>query len=54
MIATLGSADAGKTVYLGMLTDMLSRENAPLQLLARGAFSVSLQQATMAALSRCE
>ena len=53
MVATLGTADAGKTVYLGMLMDMLSHENAPLQLLARGAFSVSLQQATMSAMSRC-
>ena len=34
---TIGSADAGKTVYLGMLTDMLSRGRHDLQLLARGA-----------------
>ncbi len=54
LVATIGSADAGKTVYLGMLTDMLSRRNDELQLLARGAFSVTLQQITMAALSACE
>ncbi len=54
LVATIGSADAGKTVYLGMLTDMLSRGNDDLQLLARGAFSVSLQQMTMSALSNCE
>jgi hypothetical protein len=54
MIATLGSADAGKTVYLGMLTDILSRQNDDLQLLARGAFSVSLQQMTVSALADCE
>ncbi len=54
LIGTIGSADAGKTVYLGMLTDMLSRQHGELQLLARGAFSVSLQQATMAALAHCE
>lgn len=53
LVATLGSADAGKTVFLGMLTDILSRSRGPLQLLARGAISVSLQQATMTALSRC-
>lgn len=35
LVATIGSADAGKTVYLGMLTDMLSRRNDALQLLAR-------------------
>jgi len=54
MIAAVGSAGAGKTVYLGMLMDMLSRENERLQVLARGAFSISLQQMTVAALSRCE
>ena len=50
LVAAIGSADAGKTVYLGMLTDMLSRGYDVLQLLARGAFSVSLQQLTMTAL----
>ena len=54
MIAVLGSPEAGKTVYLGMLTDMLSRQHEQWQMLARGAFSISLQQSTMAALSRCE
>jgi hypothetical protein len=54
MLAVVGSAGAGKTVYLGMLADMLSRPNQDLQLLARGAFSISLQQATMGALSQCE
>lgn len=52
MIAVLGASGAGKTVYLGMLTDMLSREASRLQLLARGAFSISLQQNTVAALAR--
>jgi hypothetical protein len=54
LVAAIGSADAGKTVYLGMLTDMLSRGCDDLQLLARGAFSVSLQQLTMSALANCE
>ena len=54
LVATLGSADTGKTVYLGMLIDMLSRGQDSLQLLARGAFSVSLQQMTMSALANCE
>ena len=54
MIATIGATGAGKTVYLGMLTDMLSRCNDQLQILARGAFSISLQQHTMKALSRCD
>jgi hypothetical protein len=54
MMAVVGSAGAGKTVFLGMLSDMLSRPNDDLQLLARGAFSITLQQATMAALAKCE
>jgi hypothetical protein len=54
MIATIGSSGAGKTVYLGILMDMLSRRPDRMQLLARGAFSVSLQQLTVSALARCE
>jgi len=54
LVAALGSAGAGKTVYLGMLTDMLSQSGGELQLLARGAFSVSLQQMTISALADCE
>lgn len=54
MVATIGPTGAGKTVYLGMLTDMLSRQEGQLQVLARGAFSINLQQHTMKALSRCE
>jgi Double-GTPase 2 len=54
MIAAIGPSGAGKTVLLGMLTDMLSRQEDDMQLLARGAFSMKLQQHTMAALARCE
>jgi GTPase SAR1 family protein len=54
MIAVLGTSGSGKTVYLGMLMDMLSRRTEPLQILARGAFSVSLQQLTTGALSHNE
>lgn len=54
MIACLGASGAGKTVYLGMLMDMLSRGTQNMQSLARGAFSITLQQVTMAALARCE
>jgi hypothetical protein len=52
MIATIGTSGAGKTVYLGMLMDMLSRQPQGLQILARGAFSVNVQQQTTAALAR--
>ncbi len=54
MVAVLGTTGSGKTVYLGMLMDMLSRRTKPLQVLARGAFSVSLQQATTASLCHCQ
>jgi hypothetical protein len=54
MVAAIGASGVGKTVYLGMLMDMLSRRAGKLQLLARGAFSITLQQTTLAALSRCE
>jgi hypothetical protein len=53
-LAVVGASGAGKTVYLGLLMDMLSRREDNLQLLARGAFSIELQQHTMAALSRSE
>lgn len=53
-IAAIGTSGVGKTVYLGMLMDILSRQPGDLQLLARGAFSISLQQNTVAALARCE
>ena len=54
LLATVGSSGAGKTVYLGMLMDLLSRQSHHLQMIARGAFSISLQQRTMSALARCE
>ncbi|OHB70405.1 MAG: hypothetical protein A2V70_16695 [Planctomycetes bacterium RBG_13_63_9] len=54
MVGMLGASGAGKTVYLGMLMDMLSRQPERIQLLARGAFSITLQQTTLSALARCE
>jgi hypothetical protein len=54
MIATVGSSGVGKTVYLGMLLDMLSRMPDEMQIVARGAFSVTLQQNAMQAMARCE
>ncbi len=54
LVAIVGASGVGKTVYLGMLMDMLSRQPQRLQLLARGAFSITLQQTTVASLARCE
>jgi hypothetical protein len=53
LIGTVGASGVGKTVYLGMLMDMLSTRFGDLELLARGAFSISLQQATVSALTSC-
>jgi len=54
LVAVVGPPGVGKTVYLGMLTDILSRQRGSLQILARGAYSVSLQQQSMSALARRE
>lgn len=54
MVAAIGPSGVGKTVYLGMLMDMLSRQHGGTHVLARGAFSITLQQMTTAALARCE
>jgi hypothetical protein len=53
MVAVMGASGVGKTVYLGMLMDMLSRGLDKIHLLARGAFSITLQQITISALARC-
>ncbi|MGI6420441.1 MAG: TRAFAC clade GTPase domain-containing protein [Thermoguttaceae bacterium] len=53
MVAAMGVSGVGKTVYLGMLMDMLSRGASQTRLLARGAFSINLQQTTVGALARC-
>ncbi len=53
LVATMGASGAGKTVYLGMLMDLLSHQPAGLKLLARGAFSITLQQTTIGALASC-
>jgi hypothetical protein len=52
MVAALAPPKAGKTVYLGMLTDLLSRQHHDWHLTARGAFSVSLQQTAISHLAQ--
>jgi hypothetical protein len=54
MLGVVGPAGCGKTVLLGMLLDLLSRQADDLQVLARGAFSISLQQSVVSHLARCE
>jgi len=53
LMAVMGASGVGKTVYLGMLMDMLSQQSEKMQVLARGAFSITLQQTTISALARC-
>jgi hypothetical protein len=49
-VPVLGASGAGKTVYLGMLLDILSQGTRPLAGLATSAFSVRLQEQTTTAL----
>ena len=51
LIAVIGASGAGKTVYLGLLMDMLTRHVGLLRSTARGPMSISLQQATTTALA---
>lgn len=50
MLAVLGPRNAGKTSYLGMLCDNLSRNSDSSHTVSRGAFSVMLQQQVIARL----
>lgn len=54
MMAVIGPPGAGKTVYLGMLLDLLARRTEGIRALARGAFSVTLQQETVDSLATCQ
>ena len=54
LLAALGASGVGKTVYLGMLLDMLARQPERMQIMARGAFSITLQQTAISAMARCE
>lgn len=49
-LTVLGASAAGKTVYLGMLLDILSQGARGLRGLPNGAFSVNVQQQTISAL----
>jgi hypothetical protein len=51
-VPVLGASGAGKTVYLGMLLDILSKGLANLQGSATDPSSVAIQEDTMAALER--
>ncbi len=50
LFSVLGSSGAGKTVYLGMLLDMLSKGTQGMRGIPCGAFSLEVQDQTVAAL----
>jgi hypothetical protein len=52
IVGVLGPSGVGKTVYLGMLLDMLARGAEDLHGLARGPFSLELHRNTVLALER--
>jgi hypothetical protein len=49
-VSVLGASGAGKTVYLGLLLDLLSKGRANLKGIPNGSFSVAVQQNTITAL----
>jgi double-GTPase-like protein len=51
LIAVIGASGSGKTVYLGLLMDMLTKHVGLLRSTARGPMSISLQQTTTTALA---
>lgn len=51
-LGVLGPSGVGKTVYLGMLLDLLSRGAGGLHGVAQGPFSLSLHRSLMVALER--
>jgi hypothetical protein len=51
-VVVLGPTGVGKTVYLGMLLDLLSRGNTGLQGLSRSPFSLTLHRNLILALER--
>lgn len=52
LVSILGDSNVGKTVYLGMLLDMLSKRGANLEAVAKGVYSVQLQEHTVTYLSQ--
>lgn len=51
-VSVLGASNAGKTVYLGLLLDILSKGSDALRGTATGAFSLDLQEQVVTALER--
>ena len=54
MFATFGAEGSGKTVYMGMLLDILSRQREQMDFTSCDSSSVAIQQETVASLARGE
>jgi len=52
VVATLGASNVGKTVYLGMLLDILARQNEELEFTTCDAATVAMQQESISVLAR--
>ena len=52
IVATLGASNVGKTVYLGMLLDILARQNEELEFTTCDAATVAMQQKSISVLAR--
>lgn len=51
IVTVVGDSNVGKTVYLGMLLDMLSKRAADFEAIPKGAYSVNLQHNVITYLS---
>jgi hypothetical protein len=54
LISVMGPPESGKTTYLGVLLDTLSRQSQNTNILLCGAASISLQQQVISRLAYCE
>jgi len=54
LVAMLGPSGVGKSCYLGVLLDILSRQTDRMKFTPRGPFSLTLQQSVIASLYRGE
>ncbi len=52
IISVIGDSNVGKTVYLGLLLDMLTQRAGDFEAVPKGAYSVDLQQNVISHLSR--
>lgn len=51
IVSVIGESNVGKTVYLGVLLDMLSQRAGDFEAIPKGAYSIDLQQAVISHLA---